>query len=237
MNNTSSWPRGGPDGLIWSLLLAISLYFRGILLRKGIQGERVSSSLCVELIQERSWEYIQKQLTSLSFLPFLFERARVHICRSSLDFLPAPSKHALGNPDPVKNWKTQDTLRPFICVLGKHTVAELVWQTSGCFGTSWANIEGLSRARKILSEAKGSCENSRRADLCLCHGKCGDGANWITGQERNVTRLLPWPFSGSQHLTPLVNSLYSPFWQHKATLSCFWPFYYQHSWEGWQERV
>lgn len=118
-----------------------------------------------------SWEFGNiirnnaEGLTRLSFLPFFFERARAHICKSSLEFLLAPSKHTLGDPDHSNNWKSQHTLRSFICVLGMHTVAELPWQTRWCFCTSWVTA-GLSKMRESLSDTKGSCENCWWADLC-----------------------------------------------------------------------
>lgn len=71
-----------------------------------------------------------EELTSLSFLPFLFEKAMVPICKTSLEFLLAPSKLTLGDPDHSNNWTAEHTLRSFICVLGMHTIAELPWQTT-----------------------------------------------------------------------------------------------------------
>lgn len=125
-------------------------------------------------------------LTSLNFLPFLFERARVHICKSSLEFLLAPSKHTLGDPDHSNNWKSQHTLRSFIYVLGMHTVAELPWQTRWCFCSSWVTA-GISTMRESLSETKGSCENCWWADLCATAltymeptGSPGKKATWLS---------------------------------------------------------
>lgn len=152
-DNTSSGHRNSSDNLIWSLLLAVSQGFRGILSKEEIQGGRVLSSLWAEWLlstldaksyrsssQRLSNKFMREfgnilrnnaeELISLSFLPFLFERARVHICKSSLEFLLAPSKHTLGDPDHSNNWKVEHTLRSFICVLGMHTFAEVPWQAT-----------------------------------------------------------------------------------------------------------
>lgn len=163
-------------------------------------------------------------LTSLSFLPFLFERARVHICKSSLEFLLAPSKHTLGDPDHCSNWKSQHTLRSCICVLGMHTVAELPWQSRWCFCTSWVTA-GLGRMKESLSETKGSCENCWWADLCV-----------ITREESNMTVSAMAP-SRLMESIPLLNLLCSHFCLWKDSISHFWLLCYLHSWQGRQERV
>lgn len=152
-DNASSGHRNSSGHSSQSLLLAASQGFRGILSKEDIKGGRVLSSLWAEWllstldaksyrssIQRLSHKFKRgfgntlrnnaEELTSLSFLPFLFERATVHVCKSSLEFLPAPSKHTLGDPDYSNNWKSQHTFRSFICVLGTHTVAELPWQTA-----------------------------------------------------------------------------------------------------------
>jgi len=48
VNNSLPGPRCGPDHLIWSLLWAVSLCFRCILPKEGIQGGRAPSNLCAK---------------------------------------------------------------------------------------------------------------------------------------------------------------------------------------------
>lgn len=80
-------------------------------------------------------------------------------------------------------------------------VAELLWQTSWCFCTRWANTSGLGRTGKCLSEATGICENSQWADLCMCHGSVGTEPTGSLGKKETWHSFCHVPFQAHRVYT------------------------------------